>query len=85
MIILHFSCDLTYQRDGSHPFTLQGAVKYMLAAQEMVSFATGAIFSGTETDTVLWAKLLTETTETSLFLHQCSISKFSCQIFALGS
>lgn len=85
MIVLHFSCDLTNQRDGSHLSTLQGAIKYKLAAQANISFATGAIFSSTETDPVLRANLLMETTGMLSFLHQCSVSKFPGQIFALGS
>lgn len=55
------------------------------AVQGNVSFATGAIFPSTKTDPVLWRSLLMETTGMLGFLHHCSVSKFSCQIFALGS
>lgn len=85
MTVLHFSCDLTYQKDGCHLSTLQGAIKYKLTGQGKVLFAAGAIFSSTETDAVLRANLLMETTGMLSFLHQCSVSKFPCQIFALGS
>lgn len=69
---------MTYQRDGSHPSTLQGAITYKLAAQGKVSFATGAIISSTETDPVLWASLLMETTGMLSFLHRRAVSKFPC-------